>query len=386
MACKTTSGGPGQKKRSLKNVRNNFRNDMLETSAKRYRHLYEYAPDMYHTLNMDGIIIDCNRAWTKRTGYVKEDIIGKPVSLFFTENSRDAFCREFSEIVKKDDISWIERDLVTKNGKIITVAIEATRVFDEEEDTATFLVLMRDITKSKRVERALRRLNRYLEQKNQETKRLSRRLISLLERDRHKLAMDLHDQIGQSLTSIKMDVEMLANRMKHAKNGLTKQIRRIEKRIAASIREVKNICHGLRPSTLDTIGLYPSIRVLIDDIKKHRPIQIEMYVSNVPSRFDPEKEITIYRIVQEALNNIVKHANAGNVFINLVVRNNVISLGVEDDGIGFDKDRILTSDKQNGKGSLGFLIMKERVAQHKGEFYIESQIGRGTFILVEIPI
>ncbi len=370
----------------MKNSKDGFCDDMLNISERRYRYLYELAPDMYHTLNMDGIIVDCNRAWTKKTGYLKEEIIGKSVCSFFTENSRDAFCQEFSEIAKEEEVSGIERDLVAKDGTVINVEVEAIRIFDEEDNTTKFLVLMRDITKRKKAERALKRFARYLEQKNKETRRLSRRLISLLERDRHKLAMELHDQIGQSLTSVKMDVEMLAKRIKGADQKSREQIRGIEKRIAASIREVKNICHGLRPSTLDTIGLIPSIQMLVDDIKKHKDVQAEIYIKNLSSRLDPEKEITIYRIVQEALNNIAKHANAGNIFINLVVRNNVISLSVEDDGIGFDSEGVLKKNREEEKGALGILIMKERVAQHKGDFYIESQVGKGTLVLVEVPI
>lgn len=385
MVCKTTSGEPEQMGRSLKKTTDMPRDDMLNTSERRYRYLYEYAPDMYHTLNMEGAIIDCNRAWTKKTGYLKDEIVGKPVCSFFTESSRDAFCQEFPDIVKEEEISEIERDLVTKDGKVMNVVVEAVRVFDEEDNTTKFLVLMRDITKRKKAERALRRLNRYLEQKHEETRRLSRRLISLLERDRHKLAMELHDQVGQFLTSVKMDVEMLANRIERTDQGLQEQVREIEKRIAASIREVKNICHGLHPSTLDTIGLLPSIQVVVDDARRRGNINVETYVNNIPSRFDPEKEIMVYRIVQEAFNNIVKHANAKNVFINLIVRNNVISLSIEDDGIGFDQEVALNKNEE-GKGALGLLIMEERVAQHKGEFHLESQIGKGTFLLVEVPI
>lgn len=386
MDCKITSEGPEQKVRSLKNSKDGFTDDMLNISERRYRYLYELAPDMYHTLNMDGVIVDCNRAWTKKTGYLKEEIIGKSVSLFFTGNSRDAFFREFSEIAKEEEVSGVERDLVAKDGTIINVDVEATRIFDEDDNTTKFLVIMRDITKRKKVERALKRLARYLEQKNKETRRLSRRLISLLERDRHKLAMELHDQIGQSLTSVKMDVEMLAKRIQGADRESLEQISGIEKRIAASIREVKNICHGLRPSTLDTIGLIPSIQMLVDDIGKHKGVKAETYIKNLPSRLEPEKEITIYRVVQEALNNIAKHANAGNIFINLIVRNNVVSLSIEDDGVGFDPEGVLQKNKEEEKGALGILIMKERVAQHKGEFYIESQVDKGTILLVEVPI
>ncbi len=150
------------------------------------------------------------------------------------------------------------------------------------------------------------------------------------------------------------------------------------------MEEIRNIAHGLRPSTLDALGLVPSLRSLFDDVKQFEDLEIKFFHKNVPRRLDPEKGLAIYRIVQEALTNVVKHAHAEKVFVNLVREKKFITLGVEDAGVGFDKDKVMKISK--GKGPLGLLIMQERAVQVAGEFSIESRIGGGTHLLARIPV
>jgi signal transduction histidine kinase len=104
----------------------------------------------------------------------------------------------------------------------------------------------------------------------------------------------------------------------------------------------------------------------------------------VPKRFDPEKELAFYRIAQEALNNAVRHADAENVFVNLVKKGDVLSLSIEDDGVGFDTGKVMKTTKR--KGPLGLLIMHERAELVDGEFAIESKPGKGTQVTVEMPL
>jgi signal transduction histidine kinase len=130
--------------------------------------------------------------------------------------------------------------------------------------------------------------------------------------------------------------------------------------------------------------LVPSIRGLFNEIQRQTHIEINFFSRNVPKRFVPEKELALFRIAQEAINNIVKYARAKKVFVNLVKKDEELSLSVEDDGIGFDQKKIMeTTGKEL---PLGLLIMRERAEQLDGEFILESQTGKGTHILVEIPL
>ena len=162
------------------------------------------------------------------------------------------------------------------------------------------------------------------------------------------------------------------------------QVKSALKKAAQAIKDIKNISHGMRPSMLDSLGLIPSLRELFREIESYTDIDIHFFHRSVPKHFDKEKELAIYRITQESLTNVMKYAKAKNVFVNLVKKDQVLSLSIEDDGAGFDKDKAM---KVSGKrGSVGILIMQERAAQFDGEFIIESQIGKGTHILVEIPL
>ncbi len=232
---------------------------------------------------------------------------------------------------------------------------------------------------------ALQKVCTELENKNKETSKLSKKLLYLQERDRQQLSMELHDQIGQTLTIIKMDLEMASNSILSLSPESRNKLAEIGNALVQAIREVKNICHRLRPSALDNIGLLPSLTILIEEIEERGGIEVEFYTKDIPQRFNPDIEIAIYRIVQEALTNIVKYADAKQIFINLILRGSIISLGIEDDGIGFDIDDVLKKARTTGNG-LGLLIMRERVDQLKGDFSIVSSSGQGTHILVEIPL
>jgi signal transduction histidine kinase len=113
-------------------------------------------------------------------------------------------------------------------------------------------------------------------------------------------------------------------------------------------------------------------------------MEIRFFNRGIPKRFEEGKELAIYRIAQEALTNVIRHARAKNVFVNLVKKDDKLLLSVEDDGVGFDQDKVMKTSKR--KGPLGLLIMRERAIQLDGEFTLESQRGKGTHVLVEIPL
>jgi signal transduction histidine kinase len=227
-------------------------------------------------------------------------------------------------------------------------------------------------------------MNKKLLMEHKQRKLLSKRLITLLENDRRQLAMELHDHVGQMLTTLKMDLEVVLGEVKPDGAVFKESTQLAHDKALQAMEEIRNIARGLRPTTLDTLGLASSLRELFDDIKEHTDLEIHFFHKRLPRRLDPEKELAIYRIVQEALTNVVKHAHAEKVFVNLVREKKFITLGVEDAGVGFDKDKVMKISR--GKGPLGLLIMQERAVQVDGEFSIESRIDGGTHLLARIPV
>ena len=230
----------------------------------------------------------------------------------------------------------------------------------------------------------LKRANQELLKEHEQRKILSKRLIDLLERDRDQVAMELHDNIGQILTSLKINIEVIQGQLSPDYSEFASRIKASKERAVQALTDIKNISRGLKPSILDSLGLISSLRELFNEIERDTGIGIRFFSAKVPDRFEKEKELAIYRITQEALNNIVKYAHAGTVFINLVGKDDSISLTIEDNGVGFDLEK--TMKIATGKGPFGLLIMRERAIQLQGEFSIESDIGKGTHLLVEIPI
>jgi len=231
---------------------------------------------------------------------------------------------------------------------------------------------------------ALDRVNEKLRWEHKERELLSQRIINLLESDRHRIAMELHDHIGQILTTMKMDLEIVESNLKAGDEELRHRVRAAKEKASQAIADVKNIAYGLKPQMLYNLGLVPALRALFDDIKKDSDLDIAFFTLDVPERMEKEKELAIYRIAQESLTNIVKHSHARKVFVNLVRKQEFITLSVEDDGVGFEPAETMKLTK--GKDGLGLNIIKERVMHLGGEFSTESKIGKGTLIMVEIPI
>jgi len=257
-----------------------------------------------------------------------------------------------------------------------------------EERTAELLkaneVLKKEIIVRKQAEEALKQANEELRKEQKNRRILSNRLIDLLEKDRHQIAMELHDHIGQSLTSLKMILELLHDKVKSSDAEWTSQISAAEEKAIHILKDIKDISRGLRPAMLDALGLVSSLRELVSELQDQTDMEIRFFSRGIPKRFSPEKELALYRIAQEGVANVMKHANAKDIFVNLIKKANTLSLSVEDNGVGFDPGKAMKVTRR--RGPLGLLIMKERAEQLDGEYTIESQIGKGTHLLVEIPL
>ncbi len=239
------------------------------------------------------------------------------------------------------------------------------------------------IFERRRLYETLEHTNSRLLTEHSQRKELSKQLIDLLEKDRQHTAMELHDQIGQTLASLKMCLENALEKLDNPA-ALKSEISIATSKAVQAIRELKQVSHGLRPVMLDTLGLIPALRNLFADIRQQSDIEISFFCINIPERFEKDREIAVYRIIQEALNNAVKYARTKKVFVNLVRKDMMLSVSIEDDGIGFDPDRIMKGWPL-GK-HLGLAIMRERAIQMGGEFSIESREGSGTHVLAEIPM
>lgn len=352
---------------------------LLKAYSVQWRTTFDAINDAVCLLDMNGRILQCNKAMESLLQKSSKEIIGgicwelmhgtdKPIKGCPIVRMKKTLRRE-SLVLKVDD-KWLN--------------VTVDPVIDETGNLTSAVHIISDITRRKQAEKALKRLNEELLKEHNQRKILSKSLIDLLEKDRRKIAMELHDHIGQILTSIKLNLEMIHEKLKPGGTELGAQIAAVQERTIQAIKDIKNVSRGLRPAMIESLGVVSSLRELFNEIQQQTDIEIRFFSRGIPKRFEEAKELAVYRIAQEALTNIVRHARAKNVFVNLVKKDKKLLLSVEDNGVGFDQDKVMKPSKR--KGSLGLLIMKERAVQLDGEFTIESQPGKGTHLLVEIPI
>lgn len=208
-------------------------------------------------------------------------------------------------------------------------------------------------------------------------------ILRALEEERKRIARELHDETSQALTNMVIRLEMLLESLDGNDERLASDIRRLRDLAANALNETRRLTFDLRPTILDDLGLVPAIRWLIKDKLEPEGLQARFEVTGFEGRLSDEKETTLFRIVQEALSNVVRHADAQNVLVEVYQRDGYLVAAVEDDGRGFDV-RSIRPDDPRGRG-LGLFGMRERAELVGGRLTVTSVAGKGTRIEAAIP-
>jgi len=215
---------------------------------------------------------------------------------------------------------------------------------------------------------------------------LFRRIVDAQEAERQRIARDLHDETGQALTAIGMGLRGLSTGLTNNRNRdqTIKTLRHLESLAADSLQELQRLIADLRPSHLDDLGLPAALRWYASKVQERTDLKVMVDIHGDEITISSALKIAIFRIVQEALNNITKHAQAKDVSIKLEYRMNTVIVSVRDDGIGFDLDTVRMSRAH--RPSLGLAGMQERAALLDGEVTIQSSPGQGTLVEAKLPL
>jgi PAS domain S-box-containing protein len=232
------------------------------------------------------------------------------------------------------------------------------------------VVVFRDVTERRRADEQIRD---YAEQ----LRHLSRRLLQVQEDERRHLARELHDEIGQFLTGVKLSLELVARGAPENMTGVLGQARG---QVQDLIAQVRNLSLDLRPSLLDDFGLTPTLEWLFERYTGQTGIQVEVDLADLDRRFPPEVETAAFRIVQEGLTNVARHAKARQALVHLWHDDARLHIQVMDEGNGFDPATRV------GRDSTGLSGMRERAALLGGCLTVQSEPGWGTILTAEIPI
>ncbi|MBI2853192.1 MAG: GAF domain-containing protein [Chloroflexi bacterium] len=208
--------------------------------------------------------------------------------------------------------------------------------------------------------------------------------ITAQEEERKRIARELHDELGQTLTGLIMSIESLENMTSLQQAQLREKLSSVKSLVSRTLDDLRRLTLDLRPSVLDDLGLVPAVRAYVTSRLGGAGVQIEFEIKGMSGRIAPMVETALFRIIQEAVNNIVKHAGATHARIRLEVKDDMITATVEDDGRGFDIEE--TFESRVGKKALGLLGIKERVILLGGSFDISSRPEEGTSVMVRIPL
>ena len=250
--------------------------------------------------------------------------------------------------------------------------------------------LQHEITQRKIVEKALKNgeqhYNHLLEQScrfQEQLRQVSHQILSAHEEERKEISRELHDEIGQSLTGINITLATLTKEATVNARGLKKKIANTQRLVERSMKAVHQFARELRPPVLDDLGLIPALHSHVREFAKRARIRVRLKAIAAVERLDSEKRTVLYRVAQEALTNVAKHAQATLANVSITQQlDGVICLEIHDDGRSFQVQRVLL---RKGSKRLGLLGMRERVEMVGGKFSIESAPGRGTTIRAQIP-
>jgi len=208
------------------------------------------------------------------------------------------------------------------------------------------------------------------------------KLITAQEEERRVIARELHDEVGQALTAIKMELAVAQRQIQSAgaPAGMLDDARAISETVLNTVRDMS---HQLHPSLLDDLGLAAAVDSYLKGFTRRQGVRVDLVTERMTERLQPETEVTAYRIVQEALTNVAKHAQASSCRVYLQRLANTLLVTVEDDGIGFD---MTPTDRVDTQHRLGLIGIRERVSRLGGRLLLESAAGKGTRLTVELPV
>jgi len=338
--------------------------EALRVSERNYRELFENASDAIWVHDLSGTIIAANKADEKLGGFTLQELIGKNVREFLTEESLNKAREVRYKLLAGEEIArHYEQELVNKDGNHVIIQLSTSLITKDGQPWA-FQHIARDITEEKRIQDNLRFYVRQVSQAQ--------------EAERKRIARELHDETAQALIAVSRNLDDLAS----GNSQLT--IKDIREQVRKILREVRYFSQQLRPSILDDLGLLPAVRWLASDLTRSYGIAGDVEVVGEQRQLPSEAELMLFRIVQEALANVRRHSEANKVCVRVEFADQKTKVTVNDNGKGFEMPVRVGDLARIGK--LGLTGMQERAKLLGGDLTIDSKPGKGTTVTVKVPL
>ncbi len=345
--------------------------NVLELARDRYADLYDFAPVGYVTLDQHGIIKDINLTGATLLGRERALLLGESFHHWLDTESVPVFARHLTHVHSSPAEVTDEIIIRSSQGQLRTVNITSL-VNNAVTNGHVCRSILVDLTDRKLIEEKLKHSSEVLRD-------LCTHHESVREEERRKVAREIHDELGQALLALKMDVAMLSENLNDVSPLLQGKTSSMMNLINRTVESVRNIATNLRPAVLD-LGVVPALEWLIDEYIKHVGLNCFFETNEDDLQLPDEVATGIFRIVQESLTNVARHARASKVEITLLHENGELCLMVKDDGIGVDVS------KSMARKSYGLTGIRERAIMMGGELSLDSSPGKGATLTVVVPM
>jgi PAS domain S-box-containing protein len=335
----------------------------LHGSEARYRSVFDSATDGLLVIDKGGRIVEANPAACKMHGFLAGELVGHSVEELISPQHRATYGEFVHQLTTR---GAVRLDSVDQRRDGSTIDVEVRGASFRHGDAPRVLAIVTDVTERKRAEERL--------------SLLSRKALVAQEDERARISRELHDELGQLLTALRLELDWLRKRTppqpEHA-NAFANSVELVEK----AAEELRRICKGLRPPLLDDLGLEPAVHLLVEEFRERTGIPTELDLQLNEGQPDAPMEVALctYRILQESLTNISRHAAARHVKIKLASVGDYLHLVVSDDGRGFT-----ASDP--GTGGSGLAGMRERASLVDGSLEVTSELQKGTRVAFRVPL
>jgi PAS domain S-box-containing protein len=348
----------------------------LERSEARLRRILDSAMDAIITIDESQHVVMFNAAAEAMFGCPQAEALGAPLNWFVPERFRGAHAAHVH--------AFGEGSIVSRRMGALRIVTGLRRSGEEfpldasisqlsGRDGKFYTVILRDVSARVRAEEALRR-------SKEELHELASAAHRAREQEKSRIARELHDELGQALTALQMDVAWCREKMSPGQDGMAMRLERMEGLLESTVAATRRIAADLRPLMLDDLGLLPALEWLVENFTQHTGVPCALAVSNGELELPDVQATAVFRSIQESLTNIAKHARASRVDVAIEHADSQLTVSVRDDGVGFAPQ---DSRKPNSFGLLG---LRERAALLGGEATVTSAPGRGTQVEVRFPV
>jgi PAS domain S-box-containing protein len=351
--------------------------DLLRESEERFRTLFETAGSVISVVSPVGLILEFNPEAERVTGWRRQDVLGRDYLKFLIPAAyKKAVWADFQKALAGQETRSFEMPLILRDGGERPFIWNINRLLGKDGQILGVMAVGQDIAERKRAEEDLR-------ESEQKLRILTSQILTAQEDERKRISRELHDELGQSLTVLKLSLRT-ASRNVSEPPEVKEDLGQMALYLDETIDKVRRLSRALSPAILEDLGLPPALNYLISEFNRYYEIEHDFDLEDLDGLFPKEAQIIIFRIFQESLTNIAKHAQARKVRLGIQQFDGAVHFEVEDDGQGFEVARVLS--RSSLEKGLGLAALSERAKMLGGTLEINSRKGRGTRVTCAIPV